>query len=94
MRGPDPGTTTSTGATPKLPRFRVSTQDPLRSGARTAHGGDRGRDMADATLTITLDDGNVYVDVQCDQGDDLSVVEAIGLLEMAKAILLAPEAGE
>lgn len=47
--------------------------------------------MADATLTVTLDDGNVYVDVQCGYDDDLPLVEAIGLLEMAKAILLAPE---
>lgn len=44
-----------------------------------------------ATLTVTLDDdGNVFVDVACDDGDDLPLVEAIGLLEMGKAILLAP----
>lgn len=45
-----------------------------------------------ATLTIQLDDeGNVFVDVQSDEPDGLPLVEAIGLLEMGKAILLAPE---
>ena len=63
---------------------------PVADGARSAAAG-IGVVMADATLTVTLDDGNVYVDVQCDHEDDLSVVVAIGLLEMAKAILLAPE---
>lgn len=68
------------------PRRRTERAQPLRRGY--------GALVTDATLTITLDDGNVYVDVQCDQGDDMPLVEAIGLLEMAKAILLAPEAGE
>lgn len=48
----------------------------------------------EATLTVTLDDeGNVFVGVTTpDDADDVTVVEAVGLLEMAKAILLAPEA--
>lgn len=43
--------------------------------------------MAEATLTVTLDDGDVFVDV----AGDVELVEAIGMLEMAKAVLLAPE---
>lgn len=63
-----------------------------RPGAETDDLVDGGDLMAEvATLTVTLDDdGNVFVDVACTDGDDLPLVEAIGLLEMAKSILLAP----
>jgi hypothetical protein len=52
--------------------------------------------MADeAVLTVTLDDdGNVFVDMTCADDEGLPLVEAIGLLEMAKSILLAPRAAE
>ena len=49
--------------------------------------------MADqATLTVTLDDGQVFVDMSCGEDDEMPLLEAIGMLEMAKAILLAPGA--
>lgn len=45
--------------------------------------------MADrATITITADDGSVFVDATCDEGEDLSLAEALGMIELAKDALI------
>lgn len=39
-------------------------------------------------ITITADGGEVFIDVSCAEGEDVSVIEAIGLLEVGKALLI------
>lgn len=46
--------------------------------------------LATVTITLSTNDGNpqVFVDATCAEGEDLSIVEALGMLRMAEAILL------
>ena len=40
------------------------------------------------TVSITRDGEQVFIDVTCSEGDDVSMVEAIGIVELGKALLL------
>lgn len=40
------------------------------------------------TVTVTEVDGLVSVNVECEQDRDVTVVEALGILEVGKALLL------
>ena len=40
------------------------------------------------TRTVTNDDDLVFVDATCEEGDDLSLTEALGMIELAKATLI------
>lgn len=46
--------------------------------------------LATVTVTLSTNDGSpqVFVDATCAEGDNLSVVEALGMLRMAESILL------
>lgn len=39
-------------------------------------------------VTVTESNGEVFIDVTTDQDRDVSVVEAVGLLEVGKALVL------
>lgn len=39
-------------------------------------------------ITITEDDGNVFIDAEAEEHRDLSVFEVVGIIEAAKAVLL------
>ena len=42
-----------------------------------------------ATITIVHDDdGEVFIDVSCPAGENVSVVEALGILEVGRALLV------
>lgn len=40
------------------------------------------------TVTITHSNEGVFIDATCDQGDDVSVIEALGICELGKALLI------
>lgn len=39
-------------------------------------------------VTITESDGNVFLDVTTDQDRDVSVIEALGIIALGKAIVI------
>lgn len=63
---------------------------PVGHGAPTDQCGDRRLAASGMTtvVTITAEAGEVFIDVSCAEGEDVSVVEAIGLLEVGKALLV------
>lgn len=40
------------------------------------------------TVTITEDNGDVYFDVTTDEDRDVSVTEAVGIIELGKALVI------
>ena len=39
-------------------------------------------------VTIIVEDGETFIDVSCSEGSDVTVVEAVGICEVGKALLL------
>lgn len=39
-------------------------------------------------MTIIVEDGETFIDVSCDPNRDVSVIEAVGILEVGKALLV------
>lgn len=47
-----------------------------------------------ARVTITVDDDGVFVDASCDDNEDLTLTEALGIIELAKHTLIRQGMGE
>ena len=57
---------------------------------------DDGYPLATITITKTLTENDVlvFVDATCPDGDDVPLIDALGMLELAKSVLLDTAVGE